>query len=124
MKQRDIDYENDSGGYYTDNDTIAAQIAEYRENQVSMAVIWGNISRAVIIMYVFLGGGYEVFAGIVHHHIQVSFIFSLMSALIFVCRVFYAHYSEATKTIWADVCGIVIMLTLSVLHVVINGTFL
>ena len=30
----------------------------------------------------------------------------------------------ATKTIWADVCGATVMLTLSALHVIINGTFL
>ncbi len=86
--------------------------------------VWGNLSRALIIMYIFLGGGYEIFAGIAHHHIQASFVFSFMSALIFIGRVFYALYSGATRTMGADVCGATVMLTLSVLHVIINGTFL
>lgn len=105
-------------------DQINIAVKQFEENRIRKAKQWGNISRVVIMIYVFLGGGYEIVIGIAHHHVQSSFVFSLMSSFIFVSRIFYAVYSQATKTVWADICGAVIMLFLSFLHVIINRTFL
>lgn len=107
-----------------DNDVIAAEIGIYERKRATKEKTWGNISKFIILGYVFLGGGYEIVMGIAKWHIQSSFIFSFMSCLIFVCRIMYAHYSGATRTMWSDFAGAGIMLILLVLHVVINGTFL
>ncbi len=104
---------------------------DFEDMQITEQVIngkkermWGNISRFLIIIYILAGGGYEIINGILSHHIQASFIFSLTSSLIFIGRIFYAFYSKATRTMWADVLGAVVMLVLSALHLIINGSIL
>lgn len=109
---------------HVDSDMLAADFARYEQRTKDKEKMWGNISRVIILLYVFAGGGYEIISGLIHWHIAASFIFSFMSCLIFVCRIFYAHYSGATRTMWSDICGAAIMLVLSILHVVINGSFL
>lgn len=124
MIQRDMLYDEGAGGQSLDQDIIAAQVMEYQNRKVDKAKQWGNISRWLIMIYVFVGGGYEIIAGISQHHIHATFVFSILSCFIFVGRIFYGYYAGATRTMWADVCGALMMLTLSVLHVIINGTFL
>jgi len=74
----------------------------------------------LILAYVTIGGGYEIFIGIKTHHVQSSFIFSFLSSLIFVGRIFYAIASKAKRTLVADIYGAIVMLTISLLHIYFN----
>ncbi len=103
---------------------VNKQLEEKELKRKRRMVIWGDFSRILILAYVVLGGGYEIFVGLRDQHVQASFIFSFMSSLIFAGRIMYGAYARATATIWADIFGAIVMLVLSILHVVINGTFL
>jgi hypothetical protein len=121
MEQNHYEPQFDTGDVH---DRLSLEFDKYEAKRLSREKLWGNVSKFLILAYVFLGGGYEIVMGIVNHHVQASFVFSFMSSLIFLGRIFYALYSGAVRTMWADVCGVTVMLVLSILHVIINGSFL
>lgn len=78
--------------------------------------LWGKIAMILVLLYVTVGGGYEIYLAFVTKHVHSTFIFSFLSSLIFVSRVLYAISSKARRTLWADVYGAVVMLLISCLH--------
>lgn len=82
--------------------------------------LWGNLSMALVLIYVTIGGGYELITGIQNHHIKTSFVFVFLSSLIFVSRVLYAMSSGAKRTLWADLYGAAVMIAISILHLILN----
>ena len=81
---------------------------------------WGQLSMFLILLYVTVGGGYEIYKGVTMRHVQSSFIFSFLSALIFVGRIFYARATGARRTIIADIYGALVMLSISILNIFFN----
>lgn len=82
--------------------------------------IWGTLSMVLILLYVTVGGGYEIYKAIKTKHVGSSLVFSFLSCLIFLGRILYAIASEATRTLWADVYGFFVLLALSILHLIYN----
>lgn len=113
---------------YPDQSRLNAAVKQYLEKRAHKKLkreqLWGEISKFLVMLYVTVGGGYEIISGILSGHVNSTFVFSFLSSLIFVGRVLYGFYSGARKTMWADVYGAAVMLLISVLHVIINGTFL
>ena len=88
--------------------------------QITDEKLWGRISMTSILLYVTLGGGSEILTGIKNHHVGSTLLFSSLSCLIFVGRIFYAISSKAKRTIIADIYGAVVMLAISLLHLHFN----
>jgi hypothetical protein len=84
-------------------------------------VIWGWITKILVFAYVTIGGGYELYSGIVHGQIQSSFVFAFLSGAIFVGRIGYGIASGAKKTVPADMYGLVVMWTIAFMRFYLNG---
>lgn len=77
--------------------------------------MWGKLSSIIIFFYITIGAGYEIVKGIQSSQVNATLPFILLSFLIFVCRIGYALESKATKPIYADLYGAIVMLILTIL---------
>lgn len=83
--------------------------------------LWALITKLLVFAYVTLGGGYEIYSGFTHGHVNSSFIFAFLSGSIFIGRIGYGIASGAKKTIPADIYGLVIMWVVAFLRLYLNG---
>ncbi len=84
-------------------------------------VLWGWITKILVITYVTFGGGYELYCGITKGTVHSSFIFAFLSGTIFIGRIGYGITSGAKKTIPADIYGLVMMWAVAFTRLYCNG---
>jgi hypothetical protein len=84
-------------------------------------ILWGWITKILVFTYVTIGGGYELYSGIKTGHVHSSFIFAFLSGSIFIGRIGYGKSSGASKTIPADIYGLVVMWSVAFLRLYLNG---
>lgn len=84
-------------------------------------VLWAGITKILVLVYVTVGGGYEIISGIKTGHIHSSFLFAFLSGTIFIGRIGYGKSSGASKTIPADMYGLVIMWTVAFMRLYLDG---
>ncbi len=84
-------------------------------------VYWGNFTKFLILTYVTIGGGYELYYGIVNGTVRSSFLFAFLSGSIFIGRIGYGYTSGARKTMPADIYGLVVMWRVAFLRLCLNG---
>lgn len=83
--------------------------------------IWAMITKFIVFIYVTIGGGYELYSGIMHGHVNSSFIFAFLSGTIFIGRIGYGMSSGANKTVPADIYGLIVMWSVAFLRLYLNG---
>lgn len=79
------------------------------------------MTKALIFIYVTIGGGYEIYSGLTSGQVHSSFLFAFLSGAIFVGRIGYGISSGAKKTIPADIYGLVVMWFIAFLRLYLNG---
>ena len=84
-------------------------------------VLWGRITKILVVTYVSIGGGYELYCGLFKGTVHSSFIFAFLSGLIFVGRIGYGMTSGAKKTIPADIYGLIVMWAVAFTRLYLNG---
>lgn len=84
-------------------------------------VMWGNITKAFVFIYVTIGGGYEIYSGLVNGVVHSSFLFAFLSGSIFIGRIGYGVTSGAKRTLPADIYGLVMMWVVAFLRLYLNG---
>ena len=82
--------------------------------------LWGNAVKYLALAMVTFGGGYEIYYGIINHHIQSSLALIFLSFLLFVARFFYALASGAKKSLISEAYGAIVMFIISLLHLYYN----
>ncbi len=85
------------------------------------AAIWGQATKIIVIIYVTIGGGYEIYSGIITRHMHSSFIFAFLSGSIFIGRIGYGITSGAKKTVPADIYGLIVMWTIAGMRLYFDG---
>jgi len=90
-------------------------------NQDKKTLLWATITKTLVFTYVTIGGGYEIYSGIVNGQVHSSFIFAFLSGSIFIGRIGYGISSGANKTVPADVYGLIIMWTVAFMRLYLNG---
>jgi hypothetical protein len=83
-------------------------------------VIWATATKFFIFIYVTIGGGYELYSGIMNGHVNSSFIFAFLSGTIFIGRIGYGTSSGANKTVPADIYGLIVMWSVAFLKLYLN----
>jgi hypothetical protein len=83
--------------------------------------IWALVTKLLVFIYVTVGGGYEIYSGLVNGKVNSSFIFAFLSGAIFIGRIGYGISSGAKKTIPADIYGLVVMWFVAFLRLYLNG---
>ena len=81
---------------------------------------WGLATRYIVIIYILIGFGYEIYIGLLNHHVGASLPLIAFSGCIFVGRVMYGLYSGARRTVIADVSGVIFCMVLIVEYVLFN----
>ena len=81
---------------------------------------WGLATRYIVMIYIAVGFGFEIYSGFRNHHVGASLPLIAFSGGIFVGRVMYGIYSGARRTVIADVFGIVFCLVLIMEYVIFN----
>ena len=84
-------------------------------------ILWGWITKILVIAYVTIGGGYELYSGITEGIVHSSFIFAFLSGTIFIGRIGYGITSGAKKTIPADIYGLIMMWAVAFTRLYLNG---
>jgi hypothetical protein len=84
-------------------------------------VLWAWITRSLVIIYVTLGGGYEIYSGITKGVVHSSFIFAFLSGSVFIGRIGYGITSGAKKTIPTDLYGLTVMWTVAFMKMYFSG---
>lgn len=83
--------------------------------------LWGWVTKILVFTYVTFGGGYELYSGLNTGHVHSSFIFAFLSGSIFIGRIGYGITSGATKTIPADIYGLIVMWAVAFTRLYLNG---
>ena len=83
--------------------------------------LWANMTKIIVFTYVTIGGGNELYNGIMTGNIKSSFLFAFLSGCIFIGRIGYGYYSGAKKTIIADIYGLVVIWTVAFMRLYLNG---
>jgi len=84
-------------------------------------IFWANMTKVIVFVYVTIGGGSEIYNGIITGHIKSSFLFAFLSGCIFIGRIGYGYYSGALKTIITDIYGLVIIWTVAFMRLYLDG---
>lgn len=83
--------------------------------------VWAMITKILVFIYVTIGGGYEIYSGIILGQVHSSFIFAFLSGSIFIGRIGYGITTGANKTVPADIYGLVVMWAVAFLRLHLNG---
>ncbi len=84
-------------------------------------IFFANLTRIIVLVYVTIGGGQQIYFALTKHHVESSFLFAFLSGSIFFGRIGYGYYSGANKTIPTDIYGLLVIWSVAALRLYYDG---
>lgn len=100
---------------------VKEMMKEYAEHKLPFFYyekFWSRLTSLIVLAYITIGAGYEIYLGLTTHHVKPSLLFSGLSAFIFICRIGYGITSGAKGTLKADIYGACILTLLTILKII------